>query len=201
MPDPGHVAVFDRIAPVYDDRHGRACAAAHDAVLRYLMGNEVRPGAVLDIGCGTGRLLRQVGSAWPQAALHGIDPAPRMVEVARGQVPAAGLCVGRAEALPYPDGSVDLVLSTTSFGHWTDQAAGLAEVARVLRPGGLCLVVEHLPPNPLVRALYRLAGRYPQLRDAGRMLELVAGAGLRPVCADPIDHGFLFTVASTRSRR
>jgi len=56
-----------------------------------------------------------------------------------------------AEALPLPDASVDLALSTTSFHHWQDQAAGIREIARVLRPGGFFILVDVSFPEWLVQ--------------------------------------------------
>ena len=90
------------------------------------------PRRVLDIGCGTGYLLRLLAWQWPQASeLAGIDPAPSMIEGAAGSARDERLrfCIGAAERLPYPDSSFDLVVSTTSFDHWSDQQAGLRECA------------------------------------------------------------------------
>src|SRR5581483_8591423 len=91
-----------------------------------------KPANVLDIGCGSGRLLRKAHDYWPQARHCGVDPAQGMLEVARQLTPEARFSLGAAEALPLEDASVDLAISTISFHHWQDQAAGLREVARVL---------------------------------------------------------------------
>ena len=97
------------------------------------------PERILDVGCGTGYLLRRLADRFPAATtLSGIDPAPGMIQVAEATAadPRLGFTVGVAEHLPYASASFDLVVSTTSFDHWCDQQAGLAECARVLRPGG-----------------------------------------------------------------
>ena len=105
------------------------------------------PGIVLDIGCGTGRLLRRIALRWPLARLTGVDPAEGMIEKARPLAPSVTFLVGSGEKIPLPDSSVDAAFSTVSFHHWADQAAGVREVARVLRPGGLfCLADISLPP-------------------------------------------------------
>jgi SAM-dependent methyltransferase len=104
------------------------------------------PDTVLDIGCGTGRLLRRAALWWPSARLIGVDPAEGMIEHARGLMPSAAFHVGRGEAVPLPDSVVDVAFSTISFHHWEDQAAGVREVARILRPNGcFCLADGALP--------------------------------------------------------
>lgn len=94
-----------------------------------LAAKEVRnPRHILDVGCGTGQLLGLLATTFPTASeLRGIDPAPSMLAVAAGNVDDGRLSfdAGDAEHLPYPDGHFDLVVTTTSFDHWSDQSAGL----------------------------------------------------------------------------
>lgn len=177
---------FDAWAPTYDrsalqrvffDRvHGRVVRE-----LRPLLRGVAAP-VVVDVGCGTGRLLSLLRSAFPAATLIGIDAAAGMIEVASGKPELAGvrLSVAKADALPLEDASCDVVVSTISFHHWDDQAAGLREVARVLRPGGRVLVVDGFvrgPLAPLVRRFGR--GHGLGLRTEGEMLRLMHGASLR----------------------
>jgi ubiquinone/menaquinone biosynthesis C-methylase UbiE len=120
----------------------------HEAVLKSAAAGS-QPGTVLDVGCGTGRLLRKVRHLWPNAVLIGVDPARGMVEQAQRLAPGITFLVGTAEHLPLDDASVDLVLSTLSFHHWRDRKAGCGEVARVLRPGGRLLLADHTAPRVL----------------------------------------------------
>jgi len=136
----------------------------HRGVLARLPGG-FTPAAVLDIGCGTGRLLRRMHARWPAASLKGVDLAEGMVAQARRQTPSATIFQAPAEHLPLEDGSVELVTSTTSFHHWSDQAAGVREAARVLRRGGLFVLADmnlarHGQPlsRPQVRGLFAAAG-------------------------------------------
>lgn len=130
--------------------------------------------SVLDIGCGTGKLVRRVHAHWPQAHLIGVDPADGMIEVAKRLTPAATFYTGMAEALPLPDSSVDLALSTLSFHHWQDQAAGIREVARVLRPGGYFLLVDAAFPGWLAQIL-----RMKRFHSPAQMRALFTQAGLQ----------------------
>ena len=128
---------------------------AHQATLALAAGIVHQPADVLDIGCGTGKLLRQARTYWPEAHLIGVDPANGMIEMAKRLTPNATFFTSMAEALPLQDASIDLALSTISFHHWQDQAAGIREIARVLRPGGYFLLVDMSFPDWLVR-VFRL---------------------------------------------
>ncbi len=113
----------------------------HRGVLKRLP-EGFRPAGILDIGCGTGRLLRRMHARWPEADLMGVDLAEGMVAQARERTPEARITRAPAEHLPLPDGSVDLVTSTVSFHHWTSQVEGVREAARVLREGGLFVLAD-----------------------------------------------------------
>jgi len=128
---------------------------------------------VLDVGCGTGRLLRLMHQLWPDAKLTGIDPTPGMVERARQLTPSATFEVSFAEALPVSDASVDVVVSTFSFHHWSDQGAGLQEVARVLRPTGYFFLADAVLPAWLSRFL-----PWSHLRSPAQVRSLFQQAGL-----------------------
>jgi ubiquinone/menaquinone biosynthesis C-methylase UbiE len=108
---------------------------------------------VLEVGCGPGRLsillAREHG-----LGVTGLDLDPAMIERARanaavddrhprGRGPT--FLVGDVGSMPFPDDSFDAVVSTLSMHHWDDPAAGLAEVARVLRPGGRVLIWDFRP--------------------------------------------------------
>lgn len=95
---------------------------------------------VLDLGCGLGAALEAARDAGAEVA--GIDPSPSMVERATARLPGAEIVVGPAEEIPFPDGQFTKALAVATFHHWADPHAGLAEVFRVLAPGGRLLIVE-----------------------------------------------------------
>lgn len=163
---------------------------AHQAVLALAAGIVHQPASVLDVGCGTGRLLRQAHTYWPEAQLIGVDPANGMIEMAKRLTPNATFMTGMAEALPLQDASVDLALSTISFHHWQDQAAGIREIARVLRPGGYFLLVDLSFPDWLGQVF-----RLKRVHSRARLQALFNQAGLQVQTQQKVSwRGWLATV-------
>ena len=106
-------------------------------------------GRVLDLGCGTGRTLALLP---PGVRPVGLDPCRASLLRARGRTPGAALVCGRAEQLPFRHGVFDTVVTGLVLCSVGDPAGALAEVARVLAPGGRVRLLEH------VRARGRLGG-------------------------------------------
>jgi ubiquinone/menaquinone biosynthesis C-methylase UbiE len=173
------VAAFGERAQQYDegwlgDLHHQIADRTADLALTCVPA----PRRILDVGCGTGYLLGRLAARAPQAeALAGIDAAPAMIRAAQGKATDSRLrfVVGTAEQLPWPAATFDLVVSTTSFDHWADQRAGLAQCARVLVPGGR-LVLADLFSVLLLPTL--LVGRPDKARTKRRATRLVTAAGL-----------------------
>ncbi len=165
----------------------------HQAVLRVVAKEVAEPATILDVGCGTGRLLRAAKIHWPHAHLIGVDPAAGMVEVARQLAPDITFHVGSAEALPLPDASVEVVLSTLSFHHWGDQAAGIREVTRVLRPGGRFFLADAVAPVWLSRLVH-----HARFRTAPQVRTLFTEAGLQVLTQQPILSRFVLVTVGAR---
>jgi ubiquinone/menaquinone biosynthesis C-methylase UbiE len=134
-------AGFDAWAPAYDGSALQpAYRAAHAAVLREAQRLMSCPHRVLDVGCGTGQLLRTAASTFPGTTLVGLDASGVMLSVAgraEATTPRLTRVQAAAESLPFADHTFDLVVSTASFRHWTDQQVAMREIHRVLAPGGL----------------------------------------------------------------
>ena len=138
---------FDRWAPSYDRSVCQRLIfePVHDAALNAFSGVSAPPHDVLDVGCGTGRLLESVALRWGETRLTGIDLSEAMITEARRKHEGDARFTfkeGTASALPLESASIDAVFSTMSFHHWGDQASGICEVARVLRPSGLFILAD-----------------------------------------------------------
>jgi ubiquinone/menaquinone biosynthesis C-methylase UbiE len=170
----GDVQDFNRRAATYEDL--RRQSYIFDRVQRVVLNlakTQSHPNSILDVGCGTGRLLRKAKELWPNARLVGVDAADKMIEQAKQLFPQAEFHVAMAESLPLPDASVDLAFSTLSFHHWINQAKGVSEVARVLRPQGRFLLADIVPPFGL-----SFFGRHFKRNNPKRTREMFVEAGL-----------------------
>jgi ubiquinone/menaquinone biosynthesis C-methylase UbiE len=179
---------FDQRAEGYE--RGRR-GAMHEAIIQRTLGLTLSfapsPRRVLDVGCGTGRLLRELARLAPRVEdLQGVDPAPSMVAVAAEASagdPRIQVRQGFAEQLPFDDGSFDLLVSSTSFDHWSDQLMGLQECARVLEPGGRLVLSDVLSPLLLFTLPFGHRNRARTPASAGRLL---VEAGFRDVDFHPV---------------
>jgi ubiquinone/menaquinone biosynthesis C-methylase UbiE len=165
---------FDRRSTTYEN--SRRQGYIFDRVQRIVLDlakNGKNLESILDVGCGTGRLLRKAKEYWPDARLIGVDPAEGMIQQATQLLSDGEFHVAMAESLPLPAASVDLVFSTLSFHHWSDQAKGVNEIARVLRSQGRFLLADIMMPLGL-----SLFARHFKRNNAAKTREMFAQAGL-----------------------
>ena len=114
---------FDRQAWTYDTaRFGSHARGLYPVLLEQLA--QIPHGSVLDVGCGTGELLREVGLRFPETARTGLD-------------------------LSFADGRFEVLLCNDSFHHYPNPGAAAAEFARVLQPGGVLLLGDCTAPAGL----------------------------------------------------
>ena len=184
----GDVGRFDEWASTYEQHWmQRMVFEPIQKTLLGLAAEQVsRPGSILDVGCGTGKLLRATLARFPDARLEGVDAAPQMVQTAIHLLPPGSsihVQQATAEALPFPENRFDLVFSTMTFHHWADQAKGVSEVARVLAPGGRWLLCDFVGKG-IVRRVTQLL-RLHRFFDRGRLDSLLAQNGLVVVAERP----------------
>lgn len=145
---------------------------------RSLLGQPTGP--ILDLGCGTAPFSRRLAREPDLPPVVAMDVSKPMVEEAVAQAREAGATVDfvRAEApnLPFTDDSLGAVLQTGSLHFMGDVTKLLAEVLRVLRPGGRYIASSYLPPGFALAAAHRRAGLHPRTEEELR--SAITGAGL-----------------------
>ena len=174
-------------------------------IAEWMTGRNQRSLRGLDVGCGTGRLLAFLHHAWPGLRWTGLDLSPPYLAEARrliGNTARVKLIEGAAESLPFEDASLDLVVSSFLLHELPAEirARALAEMARVLRPDGLAVVVDSIQrgDQPAWDGLLDLFPHYfhePYYADyvAGRLTDWATSAGLAVVATE---RAFLSTVTA-----
>ena len=147
--------MFDRIAPVYDAMNRAMTAGLDRRWRRETARAAVSPGdRVLDACCGTGDLA--IACLAEGGEVTGLDFSERMLERARAKSDQVEWMQGDALALPFEDGSFDAATVGFGVGNLEDLDRGLAELRRVLRPGGRLAILEITQPRGLLRPFYKL---------------------------------------------
>ena len=157
-------ALFAPIAPTYD-RYARLLSFGQDPRWRRFLASRIEAGpadTVLDVATGTGAVAIEIARR-TGARVVGLDQSPEMLAGAKERIARAGLAdrielrEGRAEALPFPNGSFAALSFTYLLRYVADPAATMSELARVVRPGGVVASLEFgVPPRPLPRAAWEL---------------------------------------------
>jgi ubiquinone/menaquinone biosynthesis C-methylase UbiE len=164
------------LAPLYDQPFLQQWVyrPPHDEVIEQL--REAGSQRIADIACGTGILSDRIERELHPEAIYGVDMSDGMLAQARARSNKVEFVKGPAEKLPFDDGALDAVVTTSAF-HFFDQPAALRDFYRVLAPGGLVAVAtlsarnsllqgisdskwkpQHNPSPDAVRALFEDAG-------------------------------------------
>ena len=153
----------------------------------------------LDVGCGPGALAAELAALLGPGAVTAIDPSAPFAAACAARLPEVEVVVGSAEALPFADATFDAVLSQLVVNFMGDAQAGVREMARVARPGGVVAscVWDYAGEMTLLRAFWDAAHRdRPGRRRGGRrgrghewcrdgeLAELWHAAGLRDIRSD-----------------
>jgi demethylmenaquinone methyltransferase/2-methoxy-6-polyprenyl-1,4-benzoquinol methylase len=157
--------MFDRIAGYYDGTN-KILSLGLDGYWRRRAVSKLAPApasSYLDLGCGTGDIALEIVRQSPESKVTGIDPSEGMIAVGRTKIHAAGLekaislVLGDVLDLQYDDNSFDGAITSFCIRNVTDRPRGLAEIYRVVRPGGLLVILELTEPQGfLMKPLFRL---------------------------------------------
>jgi SAM-dependent methyltransferase len=120
---------------------------AHRAIITRLLARSGQlPMAILDVGCGTGVFAARIAEAMPRATIWGVDLVDGMLTRGRERWQAlrdhAVPVQGDSERLPFSDGAFDVVTCANSFHHYPHQDRAVAEMYRVLKPGGRLFLID-----------------------------------------------------------
>jgi ubiquinone/menaquinone biosynthesis C-methylase UbiE len=199
------IRVWDRGAPRYDPTMRRLDRLLFRDSRAWVCGQAT--GDVLEVAIGTGLNLEHYPAG---VRLTGVDVSTEMLARARTRVAESGravrLEIGDAERLAFADASFDAVVCTFSLCGIPNPRRAVAEMARVLRPGGLLLLADHVAStNPLLRAVQRLA-EFASVPLAGehfrrRPLALVRAAGFEIVRSERFAAGVVERLAATPAPR
>jgi demethylmenaquinone methyltransferase/2-methoxy-6-polyprenyl-1,4-benzoquinol methylase len=156
--------LFAPLAATYD-RYASLLSFGQDPRWRRFLVSRVQASpqaTVLDVATGTAAVAIELRRRYG-CSVVGIDQSPEMLTEGRARVERAGLTktirleTGRAEQLPYPDASFDALTFTYLLRYVDDPAATMAELARVVKPGGTIAMLEFfVPPNAVARASWRV---------------------------------------------
>jgi SAM-dependent methyltransferase len=140
------------------------------------LGRSANP-VVVDIGCSSGALLRDVTREQPAAVLLGVDAVPSGLRAAHDVVPQVPLLRASALDLPLADASIDAIASLNVLEHLAQDVGSLAEMQRVLRPGGRAAVV--VPAGPGLYDFYDRHLQHERRYGRGELSRKAASVGLR----------------------
>ncbi len=169
----------------------------------------IKPGdTVLDLGCGSGNLMLTAQNyTGASGSVYGIDASPEMIEVARQKAQRYGSSavfeIGLIENLRYPDSMFDAVVSRLVMHHLPDdlKRGGLAEVLRVLKPGGLFFIADFkMPSNPFLAHLSSIFFGHGQMLQSNpeSIVPIVEETGFHDVASGPTRSPFLAFVSGRK---
>lgn len=208
-------------AMVYRNVVAKGMGPLYDRLMQEAVPKQPDGAFLVDLGCGDGRFARRLADRFPSCEVLGIDLAASMVQraaMANHGVPNLRFRVGDIMAVPLKQSQAQLVVSLASIKHWPDRLQGLREMSRILKPGGLCCILEvdrrctqeeaeqfvsywhYVMPGArgLVAKYFREVVSEQSL-DAGSLRKTIKAAGFKRVAVDrSSDLPFLVATAKRR---
>lgn len=150
---------FDKQAATYDTgKYGAHSRRQYNHIIKKI--SEYNISSLLDVGCGTGEMLRLISETYPKIKLTGVDISPNMLDKAKSKIGnIANLIISDSEKLPFDDNSFELVMCNDSFHHYPSPLNVLSEFNRVLKPKGILLISDYCIGFP-IRQLMNIFIRY-----------------------------------------
>jgi ubiquinone/menaquinone biosynthesis C-methylase UbiE len=183
---------WSRRAETFDKWRHAYFRLIQNRLIRYVRPRE--GSRLLDLGCGTGwAIIRAAALTGANGLAVGIDISRGMIERATknaGHVPNAAFYLAGADKLPLEGDYFDVVISTNSFHHYPDQLAALAEVHRVLKPGGRVYILDLSADDPFTRWVDRRSRErepeHARYYSAKEFAGMFAHVGLHYIRSKPI---------------
>ena len=172
---------FQNRAKAYDEGfEGRMSQKFYQLMLQSV---ELSDGcSILDVGCGTGALLKKM-AAQNMICGFGIDAEAKMIEVAQKNCPKMDIRQSRSENMPFYDQTFDVVTVCMAYHHFADKEGFALEAARVLKPGGVLYIADPRFPAPvqaILNVVFRLINVAGEFLNSDEIANRFAGYGFVP---------------------
>ena len=187
---------FDKRADKYDDHfEGKLSKVFYKLIYDNI---QLTPSAeVLDVGCGTGTILRTLSDRG-NISTHGIDVEPEMLKIARSKCPDADIRQCSCEDTPYTDNRFDVLTACMAYHHFSDKEAFEKEAQRILKPDGLLYIADPNFPKIIRKVINRLARRYNgEFFSSDEISERFSRSGFSTVSIQKRKYGQLIILKKT----
>ena len=155
---------FDKRAAVYDDGfEGKFSQKFYSVLLSCI--DLKSSDAVIDVGCGTGYLLRRIAEQ-QEIIGYGIDLEPKMIDEAKEKCPKMNIQVSPSENTPFDSDTFDVMTACMAYHHFSDKEGFIKEAARILKPSGCLYIADPCFPLPVQKTingilkLFKVAGKF-----------------------------------------
>ncbi len=191
-------SAFNVQANTYDvDKNGKHARGQYKYVLNELQQLDFQK--ILDVGCGTGEILKSITERYSFAQLYGLDISEEMLKQANDKLKGtATLILGDAENITLETNSFDLLLCTDSFHHYPNPQQAISEFYRVLKHGKFLLIADYWKPFP-IRQIMNLFISYSNEGDVKiyskkEIIEFLKQGGFQEIIYKKIQNsGYLVT--------